>query len=757
MMQSRRSGLSWMVALVSCAVLVGVQRLLPVPLSGILTSLVFICAVVGATTLGGWKSGLGTTVLTLASAVILFSPPYYVRASRDPLELIRLSAYALIGLILTVVCHALKRAWDQNEERRLHLELEASERRRAQRAEEESEQRFSRFMQQLPGLAWIKDLEGRYVFLNDAAERAFQRPRTELIGRTDSEIFDAETAQQFRENDERALASSSGIQILETLRDAEGVLRQSLVSKFSIVGAAAEDTLVCGMAIDITERMQFEQQLRRHKERLELAQIAAGIGTFEWNIQSGQVEWSETMFDLYGVHSSGFSGKHEDWLAFVHPDDRERTTQLTRQAISDHRPFDFEFRITRPDGRVRWISAFGRTHHGQTGQPTAMVGVNIDVTERREVEQRLRDADRRKDEFLAILAHELRNPLAPLRSGLDVLGMTPGLNPDVQSIREMMDRQLTHMVRLIDDLLDVSRIARNKLELKREPIVLQDVINSAVEIVHPAIQERGHRLEIDLPGTPISIDGDFTRLTQVFGNLLNNSAKYTPHGGVIKVAAIADDNQVSVTIHDNGIGIPAESLAGIFGMFSQVDKSLGRTSGGLGIGLALVKALVEMHGGTVAARSAGRALGSEFQVTLPCQRFKPPAPRSPKRAPRDDVTESRKVLVADDNGDAGKTLALALKLNGFETRTASDGLEALAIAESFRPDVVLLDIGMPKLDGYSTAEKLRATPWGRSARLIAVTGWGQEQDRERSRIAGFDDHLVKPVETNILLDMLGRL
>ena len=367
----------------------------------------------------------------------------------------------------------------------------------------------------------------------------------------------------------------------------------------------------------------------------------------------------------------------------------------------------------------------------------------------------LRDADRRKDEFLATLAHELRNPLAPIRNALQLLRM-PGASAAVaDDARQMMERQLQQMVRLVDDLLDVSRITRNRLELRRERIEFAAVIQNAVETSRPLIDQGRHTLTVHLPPEAVYLDGDAVRLAQVFSNLLNNSAKYTEPGGKISLTAAVDDGQVAVRVADTGIGIPAESLPQVFEMFSQVERNLNRAQGGLGIGLTLVRRLVEMHGGSVEAHSAGPGQGSEFVVRLPtvAPATEEAAPRN-EPAPAAEPAASSRVLVVDDNLDAAKSLAALLKMQGHEVRVAHDGRSALEVAAGFLPQFVLLDIGMPGMDGYEVARRLRTIPDLQRARLAALTGWGQPEDRRRSAEAGFDFHLVKPVEPQRLQELL---
>ncbi len=368
------------------------------------------------------------------------------------------------------------------------------------------------------------------------------------------------------------------------------------------------------------------------------------------------------------------------------------------------------------------------------------------------------EADRRKDDFIALLAHELRNPLAPIRNGLQVMRLAAGDANAIAQARVMMDRHLGHMVRLIDDLLDISRISRNKMELRRSRVLLADIVSNAVETVRPVIEAEGHELTISLPPQPIFLDADLTRLAQVFTNLLTNSAKYTEHGGHIWLAAEPRRGEAVVSVRDNGIGIPEDALLNIFNMFSQVDRSIERSAGGLGIGLALVKGLVEMHGGTVTAFSDGLGKGSTFVVRLPMLESCPEpgtttfsGDHATRRGPR------QRILAVDDNRDSAASLAMMLELLGNEVATAHDGLEAMEAAERFRPDVVLMDIAMPRLNGLEAARRIRQQSWGKAMAVIALTGWGQDGDRQRSADAGCDGHLVKPVSLADLQKLLDKL
>ena len=427
--------------------------------------------------------------------------------------------------------------------------------------------------------------------------------------------------------------------------------------------------------------------------------------------------------------STGIEGKHAVLIAALNP---------FRVLSDDHRRFIelVSAQVAAGIANAQARSEERRRLEAETSHEVA-----------RDIASELRELDQRKDEFLATLAHELRNPLAPLRNGLEVMRLASG-NPDtVEKARSMMQRQLSQMVRLVDDLLDVSRVGRGKIELRRGAIELAAVLRNALETSRPLMNERRHQLISRIPVERIVLDGDMTRLSQVFSNLLDNAAKYTECGGRIELSVQRLDAGVAVSVKDNGIGIPANMLSRVFDIFTQVDRWLEKSRGGLGIGLSIAKRLVEMHGGTIEVASEGHRMGSEFIVRLPARL------ESARDAQPDETGRAlakaggrRRILVADDNPDSAATLAIMLEVLGNEVRVAHDGQQAVEIAATFRPDAILLDIGMPRLNGYDACEKIRRHPWGAHAFIVALTGWGQDEDRDRSRAAGFDRHLVKPVE-----------
>lgn len=415
---------------------------------------------------------------------------------------------------------------------------------------------------------------------------------------------------------------------------------------------------------------------------------------------------------------------------------------------------DFEVEHTFPALGRKTMLLNARPFPPDSEYPELILLAVEDVSALRERADELAEASRHKDEFLATLAHELRNPLSPIRNSVHYLGLDGLTEQDVKRASDVIGRQVAIMVRLVDDLLDVSRISRNKLDVRKERVELAAVVESAVESSGPLLQQCGHELTVNLLAEAFPLDADPVRLAQVFLNLLNNAAKYTNHGGHISLTAHREGSDAVVTVRDNGIGIPSDMLASVFDMFTQVDRSSEQSQGGLGIGLTLVRRLVEMHDGSIEAHSEGSNQGSEFVVRLPLV-IQPPM-ETPNR---DGAAAKRlghgRILVVDDNKDAANSLAMLLRFKGNDIRTAHDGVEALEVAEAFHPEVVLLDIGLPKLNGYDVARRIRQQPWGQDVLLIALTGWGNDEDRRLSQEAGFNFHIVKPVDLAALEELLA--
>jgi signal transduction histidine kinase len=445
----------------------------------------------------------------------------------------------------------------------------------------------------------------------------------------------------------------------------------------------------------------------------------------------------------------------DTWLArYIPADERARVMAAIEAAVGAGAPFELEHQVTRIDGTIGWV--FSRAIPVvEDGAIVEWLGAASDVTARKQAEQALRDADRRKDEFLATLAHELRNPLAPIRNALNLFRLT-GDDAPTPALREMLERQVNHMVRLVDDLMEASRISNGKLELQRAPVDLNDVVRTALETSKPLLDRGRHRVTVRATAQPLVVDGDEVRLTQVVGNLLNNAAKYTDAEGSIEVESRRECEWAVIEVRDSGIGLSPEQVSRLFEMFAQVDTARGRAGGGLGIGLVLAQRLTQMHGGIVLARSDGLGQGSTFSVRLPVLNVKsveqirpqPPLPQS---------VEALRVLVVDDNRDAADSLGILLGALGAEVRVVYDGASALASAAGWIPSAVLLDLGMPVIDGWEVARRIRRDPVLRHIKLIALTGWGQDEDRERTESAGFDHHITKPVDFDSLHRLLASI
>jgi PAS domain S-box-containing protein len=564
-----------------------------------------------------------------------------------------------------------------------------------------------------------------------------------------------------------------GFGLLERIRSEEELqgipfillsARSGEESRIEGLDAGADDYLVKPFAArELLARvgalLELTQMRQVSEERLRLAIDGANMSTWDVDLQTGRAHWSATHFELLGYRPRPDGvGSFELWHQRLHPEDTARIDALFAQAANARSVYRTEHRIIRADtGEVRWLSAYGRFLGDGPGPARRSVGIMFDITERKRAEETLRDADRRKDEFLATLAHELRNPLAPVRNAAQILAADHLQPEQLAWCREVIRRQTQQMSLLLDDLLDVSRITLGRLQLKKEPVDLAGLVASAAETARPLIDGRGHRFKVQLPQKPVLLEADPLRITQALANLLNNAAKYTDPGGDIELSVRILDDSVEITVTDSGIGLARADLDRIFTMFSQVESALHRSQDGLGIGLALVKGLVELHGGSIRAESEGVGHGCRFIMRLPGLSLLKvgESPRPPSVVATSE--RSYRILVADDNIDAAETLAILLQMDGHEVRTADNGADAFALAEIFRPHVAFIDIGMPQLNGYEVAQLVRQQPWGASIRLVALTGWGQDDNKRQAQESGFDRHLTKPVDPNDLVPLLQRL
>ncbi|HSK03861.1 MAG TPA: ATP-binding protein [Kofleriaceae bacterium] len=516
---------------------------------------------------------------------------------------------------------------------------------------------------------------------------------------------------------------------------------------------------VITIAFEVTDTVIARQQAAAAEaerataqERLRAALAASSIGTYFWNLRTNAVEHDAGVRRMFGF-APGEGGPVEDYTARVHPDDRGTWLAALARCANEGADFQLEYRVVWPDGTVRWIADKGRMIRDPDGAPLHLAGAIVDITDSKRLAEEALAASRAKDEFLAVLGHELRNPLAPMMTGIELLKLR-----GVTMTKELLtiERQVRHLARLVDDLLDISRITRGLVELQRERLALDAAIAKGIEIASPLLEQKEHRVSLDVaPG--LHVDGDPVRLAQVFSNLLTNAARYTPRGGNVRVSAHRDGAHAVVRVTDDGIGIAPELLGRIFDLFVQGGRTIARSEGGLGIGLAVVRSLVQLHGGEVTAHSAGPGQGSELVVRLPLAGDQPPdrEPRAVRPAELPEARHKRRVLVVDDNVEAAELISGALRALGHEVAVAHDGAEALKLAGRFRPEVAVLDIGLPVMDGYELARRLREHPDVGPGRLIALTGYGQAGDRARSRDAGFDVHLIKPVDVRALADAIG--
>ncbi len=609
-------------------------------------------------------------------------------------------------------------------------------------------------------------LDGIIQSWNVSAERMFGYTEDEAVGRHVSMLIPPDR----RIEEERTIAqvaSGERVNHFDTVRlNARGKRIPVALTVSPIKDAAGKIVAASMIARDITIQKRAAQALLDSEERVRSALEGAELGV--WNIidpESMELQTDQRFREIFG----GVQGdllEYDTAIGIIHPDDQARVQDAVAAAIRpvDPVPYEIEYRVVWPDASVHWVFAKGKARFdtaSDTRQLASFDGTVMDITEQRTLREQLRDAaarlseaDRRKDEFLATLAHELRNPLAPIRTGLDALSLADGDPLVRERIRRMMVNQTEHVVHLVDDLLDVSRITRGKMELRRSRVDLAVIVQSAIESTNSLMVDAGHELTVKLPESPVYLDADGTRLAQILSNLLNNAGKYTRPCGQIWLTVDASDDEVTITVRDNGLGIPEDMQTTIFEMFGQAHRSRDADlQSGLGIGLTLVRRLVEMHGGTIGVRSEGIDEGSEFTVRLPRQSAAAPASRSGEPAQQ---KTSLRVLVVDDNREAAETLGMLIELLGNEVRTAHDGEQAVRLASEFSPDVVFMDIGMPRMNGNEAARCIRRESWGRTMKLVALTGWSQEVDRQQTRDAGFDTHLVKPVNSATIGALLAE-
>jgi len=600
------------------------------------------------------------------------------------------------------------------------------------------------------------DAEQRVIYLNAAAERQYHLSTSDALGRQLGEIYTQHWPHTATEAVMWATLHERGEWRGETIHrthDGRDIAVETSVT--ALRGASGAPIGYVGVSRDITERKRTDLELQHISVLLDTLLQTAPIGFCFLDRGRRFVRINERLAEMNGISAEAHLGRQaSEILPNLDEALRDVTDRIlaTGEAVLNH---EFSGETPAAPGVTRfWNESWYPVRDG-TGEVMGFGAVVEEITARKQAEAALREADGRKDEFLATLAHELRNPLAPIRTGVHLLRKVADRNPRIDALAAMMERQVSHMVRLVDDLLDVGRVATGKLLLQKESVLLSSVLTDAVEAARPLVKERGLALTLTLPPAPIELDLDPVRITQVISNLLNNAAKFTDSTGRIGVTVAHQPNEVVISVSDTGVGLAAEDLPRIFDLFAQVNPSRDHTQGGLGIGLALSKRLAEMHGGTLHAISAGVGLGSEFVLRLPLL-SQAASTATPSQA--DDPVPSatsRRILVVDDSRDGADMLSMLLRDDGHDLQVAYDGESALTVAEVFRPEVVLLDIGLPMMNGYEVCRHMRARTWAKGLVVIALTGWGAEEDRRRGQHAGIDHYMVKPVAPAALRQILA--
>ena len=620
---------------------------------------------------------------------------------------------------------------------------------------QQANERLRLILDNAPVFIYLVDGSGRFLSVNRGWLEQIGIDSSSVIGRALGEVFPPAVAAQFAQNNACVLRADGPLEFEETQAG-----RTYLSVKVPVRDAAGRAFAVCGMSVDITDRKRSEAALRESEDRFRSFTDSLPLIVWVHDADGAQEFVNRTFCEFFGVSREEMRAGR--WQMLMHPEDGEAYSAAFFEAVRDRRPFHGEVRVRRHDGEWRWIESWGRPRFSPSGEFLGFVGTSADITERkraerkvRESEAALREADRKKDEFLAVLAHELRNPLAPIRNAVHIM-RAPGMGQaELAEARDIIDRQVKQLVRLVDDLLDISRITVGRMALQQAVLDLRAVADDALLMSGPLLDEAEHDVTVHLPPQPVWVRGDGVRLAQVISNLLNNAARYTPPGGSVSLRVTEEGADALVLVEDTGVGLSPGVLERIFEPFVQAEGGASRAAGGLGIGLALSRSLTQLHGGTIKATSPGPGHGSCFVVRLPSAQQERPRAVAPKAAPAASGRPSR-LLIVDDNQDSARSQAKMLRLLGHEVEAAFEGVEALRQVAAFRPEVVLLDLGLPGIDGYEVARRIRAMPEGREVLLVAQTGWGQDEDRRRTAAAGFDAHLVKPVELDSLLRLLDE-
>jgi PAS domain S-box-containing protein len=747
------------------AVAVALRWLLGPYLGDTLAFITLFGAVAVAVWLGGYGPAILVAGLGYVACAYLFVSPRGVLGLNEHRNVIGFGAYVLTCFIIIAMGQAMRRAQYR------YRQGETIAQRRAETL------RIT--LASVGDAVMTTDVRGNINSLNPVAET--------LTGWSQGDAFGKPLTMVFKiVNEETGQPVKNPVDLVLKQRRVVGLANHTLLINKSGKEIPIDDSAapitddngeIVGVALvfhDISARRSAEKhQQESQAETLRLLELNRAIvtnmgeGLYTVDTQGLVTFMNPAAERLFGWTSAELLGrKMHDMTHYKHPDGSPFPIEECAgfQVLHEDKVLlDFEDVFIRKDGSFFPV-AYCSSQLKSATETVGLVVVFRETSEQKKAEQQLRElaadlseADRRKNEFLATLAHELRNPLAPIRNGLQVIRLAGGSDPAMEQARVMMERQLRQMIHLVDDLLDVSRISRGMLVLRKERVDLRPVLKDAVETSRPLIDSGNHQLEMDAPDEPVIVEADVTRLVQIFANLLNNAAKYSERGGRIWLTAKRQGDDVLVSVKDAGDGIPPDRLPKLFEMFSQIDRSLERSQSGMGIGLALVKRLVELHGGSVAAFSKGQGLGSEFLVRLPTvsvnQQQQPSSTQNTAQAKADTF----RILLADDNEDAAISLAMLLRMMGHEVYITHDGIQAVAVAATLQPEVILLDIGMPKLNGYEVCRQIRQQSHPTNPYIIAVTGWGQDDDKRLAQEAGFDQHFVKPLDPADLEKILARL
>jgi PAS domain S-box-containing protein len=707
----RRPWLAYFIALLAVLAALGLRAALDPWLGARVPYITAFGATIVAAWYGGFWPALLAALVGWVGSDFLFIEPRGELSVRGAAQLVEIFAYSFSSLLIAGLGGAMQRA--------------------RQRAEQ-SDQRFRAFMANSPNGVFIKDEEGRYQYMNRTGEEIVGR--ADWPGKGDNELLPERVAAEIRAHD-RAVLDASSPRYYDLEMPRPGGRRTLRSVKFPLRDAEGR-RYVGSITTDVTEQREAERKLQTMADAMPaIVTLCSRDLRFLWINELGAQWLRRRPEEVIGRPMAEVIGAEQ--LAKIRPY-IERV--LAGEAVSYEREVDY------PAVGKRWASVrFAPAGEG-------WVAVITDLHERKQMEHALQDADRRKDQFIATLAHELRNPLAPIRNAVAILGRDGVAEPDREWSRGVIERQVAHISRLVDDLLDVARVSSGKLLLRRERVALGAIVAAALETSRPALDAAAHRLSVATPGADAVLDADPTRLAQVIANLLDNAAKYTPPGGTVELRAERVGHEALLTVRDDGIGFPPELAQRIFEPFAQWAPPAHATSG-LGIGLSLVRGVVELHGGKVSASSEGPGKGSRFEVRLPLASASDSIAVKPADA-RPAAPAGMRVVVADDNRDAADTLCRILSLYGYEVRSAYDGESALEVCSAFRPHAAVLDIGMPGRNGYDVARRLRERMNG--VKLIALTGWGADADVQQARAAGFDHHLTKPVDPAALNELLAK-